>query len=95
MYARLGKWIIVYPRRTIMIVVALSMLLLGGLYHIRFVSDFDSTLPNRSPLTKQILENQKRFGGKNSIAFLVANGSAAASSRHSPFAVHHSPSHAG
>ena len=75
MYARLGKWIIVYPRWTIMIVIALSMLLLGGLYNIRFVSDFDSTLPNRSPLTKQILENQKRFGGKNSIAFLVANGS--------------------
>lgn len=75
MYARLGNWIIAYPRRTIMIVVALSMILLGGLYNIRFVSDFDSTLPNRSPLTKQILENQKRFGGKNSIAFLVANGS--------------------
>ena len=74
MYARLGKYITVYPRRTIAIVVLISLLFLAGLHNVRFVSDFDSTLPNRSPLTKQILDNQKRFGGKNSLAFLIAKG---------------------
>lgn len=78
MYARIGTWVTVYPRRTIAIVVLVSMFFLAGLHNVQFVSDFDSTLPNRSPLTKQILENQKRFGGKNSIAFLVAKGTVAA-----------------
>lgn len=74
MYVRLAYYVTTYPRRTILFVMLLAAVLLVGLGNTHFVSDFDSSLPNRSPLTKQIRENQERFGSRNTIVFLVSGG---------------------
>ena len=72
MYVRLAYYVTTYPRRTILFVLLLAVILLVGLRNTHFVSDFDSSLPNRSPLTKQIRDNQERFGSRNTIMFLVS-----------------------
>jgi uncharacterized protein len=62
------------PRRLIICVMLAALVALGGLKNTHFVSDFDSTLPNRSVLTRQILTNHDRFGGRNTLAFLISGG---------------------
>ncbi|MEQ1548415.1 MAG: MMPL family transporter [Chakrabartia sp.] len=77
MYVKLAHYITTYPRRTIMLVLLLAAVFMVGLKNTKFVSDFDSSLPNRSPLTKQIRDNQIRFGSRNTIVFLVSGAAAA------------------
>ncbi len=74
MYVKLAHCVTTYPRRTIIFVMLVAMVFLIGLRNTNFVSDFDSSLPNRSPLTKQIRDNQTRFGSRNTIVFLVSGG---------------------
>lgn len=64
------------PRKLILSVMLVALIALVGLKNTDFVSDFDSTLPNRSELTRQILDNHARFGGRNTLAFLVSGGTA-------------------
>lgn len=64
------------PRQLIIGVMLIASIALAGLKNTNFVSDFDSTLPNRSALTQQILDNHDRFGGRNTLAFLVSGGTA-------------------
>lgn len=63
----------------VMAAVALAALLsLVGVRYLHFVSDFDSSLPNRSPLSAQIHTIQDVFESRNTLAFLVKNGTPAA-----------------
>ncbi len=81
MYAWLARNAIETPKRTIVIIMLLALIVLGGLKNTHFVSDFDSTLPNRSKLTRQALDNHERFGGRNTLAFLITGGTAEARTR--------------
>ena len=74
MYVWLANRITTSPRKLILIVMLIAFVALAGLKNTHFVSDFDSTLPNRSILTRQILDNHARFGGRNTLAFLVSGG---------------------
>ena len=78
MYASLGRLITLHPRGVIIGVLVAAVLVLAGARNTHFVSDFDSSLPNRSPLSAQIHANQDRFGGRNTLAFLVSGGDAKA-----------------
>lgn len=76
MYGWLARQVTTFPKRIIFVVALLALVALAGLQYTHFVSDFDSTLPNRSTLTRQALDNQARFGGRNTLAFLVSGANA-------------------
>lgn len=78
MFARLAQKVTTTPKRVILIMSILAVLALVGLKNTHFVSDFDLTLPNRSTLTREILANHDRFGGRNTLVFLVSGGAAEA-----------------
>ena len=64
---------------TVIATVALAALLvLTGARHLHFVSDFDSSLPQRSPLSAQIHSIQNIYESRNTLAFLVSGGTPAA-----------------
>jgi uncharacterized protein len=78
MFAQIASHIIHAPRRTIVAILFLSALILAGARHTDFISDFDSSLPDRSPLSAQIHDIQDRFESRNTLAFLVSGGTEAA-----------------
>jgi uncharacterized protein len=80
-YNWLAKLVTKAPRQTILVVALLAAVALVGLKNTHFVSDFDSTLPNSSALTRQVLANHAVFGGRNTMAFLIAGGDSAARTR--------------
>ncbi len=81
MYKRLAQWVTKAPRQTIFFMVLLAAFALSGLKNTHFVSDFDSTLPQSSALTRQVLANHALFGGSNMVAFLVGGGESEARTR--------------
>jgi uncharacterized protein len=80
-YQWLAKLVTKAPRKTILFVALLAAFAFAGLKNTHFVSDFDSTLPNSSSLTRQVLANHKMFGGRNTMAFLIAGGDIEARTR--------------
>lgn len=77
MFRRLGRLIVGHPYKVILVVTLLAALAIAGASRSRFVSDYDSTLPERSPLTRQIHEIQDRFGSRSTLALIVSGGAPA------------------
>lgn len=74
MFRQYGILVARHPWKVIAAVIVISATLLFGAGYSRFVSDYDSTLPNRSPLTSQIHAIQARFESRSTLAFLVSGG---------------------
>ncbi|WP_269716694.1 efflux RND transporter permease subunit [Caulobacter sp. NIBR2454] len=75
MFALLGRAIVAHPWKFMLAAALVATLAFAGISRTRFVSDYDATLPNRSPLTTQIHSIQDRFGSRSTLALLVAGGS--------------------
>lgn len=74
MFRQYGVIVARHPWKIIAAVVVFSAIVLFGASYSRFVSDYDSTLPDRSPLTAQIHAIQTRFESRSTLAFLVSGG---------------------
>jgi uncharacterized protein len=70
------RWVVDRPRATLALVGLFALVLLAGARNTHFVSDFDGSLPARSPLSQQVHAVQERFASRNTIAFLVSGGTA-------------------
>lgn len=75
MFRLLGKAIVGHPYKFIVAAVLLAAIAIAGAVQSRFVSDYDSTLPERSPLTGQIHRIQDLFGSRSTLALIVSGGS--------------------
>lgn len=75
MFALLGRAIVAHPWKFMLFAALVATLAFVGISRTRFVSDYDATLPNRSPLTTQIHSIQDRFGSRTTLALLVSGGS--------------------
>lgn len=75
MFRQYGNFVVRHPWKVIAVILAISAVVLFGASYSRFVSDYDSTLPNRSPLTAQIHAIQARFESRSTLAFLVSGDS--------------------
>jgi uncharacterized protein len=72
MFPSFVRWVVSKPRMTLLIVALLSLVVLAGARNTHFDSDFDSSLPAKSPLTAQIHAIQDIFQSRNTLAFLVS-----------------------
>jgi hypothetical protein len=73
MYASLARFAIARPWTIIAAVIAALLVVMAGARNLVFVSDYDSTLPNRSALTAEYRALQSQFGDRNTIAMLVTS----------------------
>jgi hypothetical protein len=64
------------PWAVIALAALAALLSFAGARNLHFVSDFDSSLPNRSPLSSQIHAIQTIFASRNTLAFLIKDGRA-------------------
>ena len=78
MYSFLGRIVVGHPWKVIVAVTLMAAAVLAGARYTNFVSDYDSTLPNRSSLTQEIHAVQDRFESRSTLAFLVSGGDIAA-----------------
>ncbi|WP_310476185.1 hypothetical protein, partial [Sandarakinorhabdus sp.] len=78
MFTTLATLVTRRPWTVIAMVAMAALLSLAGARHLHFVSDFDSSLPNRSPLSEQIHAIQDAFESRNTLAFLIKDGTPAA-----------------
>lgn len=76
MFRLLGKAIVGRPYMFIVGAVIAAVIAIAGVAQSRFVSDYDSTLPERSPLTAQIHRIQDLFGSRSTLALIVSGGGA-------------------
>src|ERR1044071_6087446 len=74
MFVSLGRIITGHPWKVIVLVFLACAGVLYGAKNSSFVSDYDSTLPNRSELTSSIHAIQDRFESRSTLAFLVSGG---------------------
>ena len=78
MFTLLATFVTRRPWMVIALIALAALMALAGARHLHFVSDFDSSLPNRSPLSAQIHAIQDTFESRNTLAFLVRDGTPAA-----------------
>uniref|UniRef100_UPI00286CA335 MMPL family transporter n=1 Tax=Phenylobacterium sp. TaxID=1871053 RepID=UPI00286CA335 len=74
MFRLLGKAIVGHPYKFIAAAALAAAVAIAGAAQSRFVSDYDSTLPERSPLTSQIHRIQDLFGSRSTLALIVSGG---------------------
>ena len=68
MFTVLATFVTRRPWTVIATVALAALMALAGARHLHFVSDFDSSLPNRSPLSAQIHAIQNTFKSRNTCA---------------------------
>lgn len=74
MFRLLGRAIVGHPYKFIVAAALVAAVAIAGVAQSRFVSDYDSTLPERSPLTSQIHKIQDLFGARSTLALIVSGG---------------------